>query len=170
MLKNTFLRKLLLKQGHICWVTAIYSYHSPLVCVLSVHAAIYQQLCWRRTLQWAPRQPGSSCGGFPTDQAGRRPLSYPQEPVSLRQLRAAQPSLKASLCTFLNNRKTVRVYTSIRLLKSLLSGSKQYIRWCWVWTLSVWSWCESKRHDMTEPLLCHRWKQHLGRCPTVFEL
>lgn len=43
-----------------------------------------------------PRQPRSSCGGFPTDQAGRHSLSYPQEPVSLRQLRAAQPSLKAS--------------------------------------------------------------------------
>lgn len=152
----------------VSWVISVESllylascdYHLLLANVLSVHAAIYQLPCWRGGLQWAPCLLGSSCRGFPTDRAGRLPLSYLREPVFSRQLRAVHLWAWKLHPWIPNEEICVCVCTLSGFCQAVnnMSGAAES------WTLSVWSWCESKGHDMTELLFCYLWKQCVRRC------
>lgn len=118
---------------HQWLVVAIFSIlWRPLTAVLCLVRASYNlsaALLEESTAVRPPHLPGSSRSGFPIDRASRRPLSYLQQPVSSCQLRAVQPSLKASSLDSQwedHDGVCVCVCASIRLVLTRLSASKQF--------------------------------------------
>lgn len=112
---------------------------------------------------------GERCGKPPTC-SGAPAVDSPQtEPVDSPSVtyESLSSRVNSELCSSAwrlhpwipDKRKTVCVcvqcVSAYQVGVQLLSGSKQHVRCCWVWTLSVGSWCESKGHGMTELLFCY---------------
>lgn len=164
-----FFKVILLKAGHIFRATVIFSIlWRPLTAGLCLVSACYNLSAALLEGEYHSEPP--TCLVAPA-------VDSPQaEPVntSLVTWNSLSPCVSSELCSpawrlhpcFPNKRMAVCVCTSLRFMYRLLSGSKQFIRWCRVWTMSGWSWFESKRpwHDwdvFVDVVIFEYWKHLL---------